>query len=51
MALLGANGAGKTTTLLALSGELRPLGGEILLNGEKVTTPRRTSGGGAGWPT
>lgn len=27
--LLGANGAGKTTTLLALSGELPPLAGEV----------------------
>lgn len=33
VALLGANGAGKTTTLLALSGVLRPAGGEIALFG------------------
>ncbi len=29
VALLGANGAGKSTTLLALSGVLAPLGGEV----------------------
>jgi branched-chain amino acid transport system ATP-binding protein len=29
VALLGANGAGKTTTLRAISGTVRPLGGEI----------------------
>jgi branched-chain amino acid transport system ATP-binding protein len=33
VALLGPNGAGKTTTLSAISGLLKPLGGEILLNG------------------
>lgn len=33
VALLGANGAGKTTTLLALSGDLRPMSGEIRLRG------------------
>jgi len=27
--LLGANGAGKTTTLLAIAGELRPMGGSV----------------------
>ncbi len=37
VALLGANGAGKTTTLLTLAGELRPLGGEILIAGRKTT--------------
>jgi ABC-type branched-subunit amino acid transport system ATPase component len=29
VALLGANGAGKTTTILALSGELAPMSGEV----------------------
>ncbi|MCW2982723.1 MAG: putative high-affinity branched-chain amino acid transport protein superfamily, atp bind [Conexibacter sp.] len=35
VALLGANGAGKTTTLLALSGELPLMGGEVLMDGTK----------------
>jgi ABC-type branched-subunit amino acid transport system ATPase component len=39
VALLGPNGAGKTTTLLALSGELRPLAGEVLLNGVVTKAP------------
>ncbi|ONH55560.1 ABC transporter ATP-binding protein [Frankia sp. CcI49] len=33
VALLGPNGAGKTTTLLTLAGELRPIAGEILVDG------------------
>jgi branched-chain amino acid transport system ATP-binding protein len=37
--LLGPNGAGKTTTLLALSGELPLLKGEVLLNGKPTTAP------------
>ena len=32
--LLGANGAGKTTTMLALSGELAPMSGEVRFMGE-----------------
>ncbi len=39
VALLGANGAGKTTTLLTLAGELKPLGGEVLLKGLATTAP------------
>jgi branched-chain amino acid transport system ATP-binding protein len=35
--LLGPNGAGKTTTMLALSGELPVLSGEILLDGAPTT--------------
>ena len=31
VALIGPNGAGKTTTLLTLAGELRPIGGEVLV--------------------
>lgn len=32
--LLGANGAGKTTTLLTLAGELPPVAGRILMDGQ-----------------
>ena len=39
VALLGANGAGKTTTLLTLAGELPPLAGEVLLDGEVTQAP------------
>ena len=39
LALLGANGAGKTTALLALVGELKPLGGEVQWHGKPVTAP------------
>ena len=39
VALLGANGAGKTTTLFTLAGELEPLGGEVLMDGERTTAP------------
>jgi branched-chain amino acid transport system ATP-binding protein len=37
--LLGPNGAGKTTTLLALSGELPTLAGEVLINGTATKAP------------
>jgi branched-chain amino acid transport system ATP-binding protein len=37
--LLGPNGAGKTTTMLALSGELPALSGQILINGKQTTAP------------
>jgi branched-chain amino acid transport system ATP-binding protein len=37
--LLGPNGAGKTTTMLALSGELPPLSGDVLLDGTVTTAP------------
>jgi branched-chain amino acid transport system ATP-binding protein len=39
VALVGANGAGKTTTLLALAGELSPLGGEVRFLGEPTRSP------------
>lgn len=39
VALLGANGAGKTTTLLTLAGELAPLSGNVLIDGEVTSAP------------
>jgi branched-chain amino acid transport system ATP-binding protein len=39
VALLGANGAGKTTTLLALSGELPLMDGQVLMDGVRETRP------------
>ncbi len=35
--LIGANGAGKTTTLKAISGLLKPRGGQILYEGREIT--------------
>jgi branched-chain amino acid transport system ATP-binding protein len=47
VALLGANGAGKTTTLLTLAGDLAPVSGQVLLDGNVTTAPlhRRAAGG------
>jgi branched-chain amino acid transport system ATP-binding protein len=39
VALLGPNGAGKTTTLLALSGELPLIAGEVALGGARTRVP------------
>ncbi len=36
VAILGANGAGKTSTLRAVSGVIRPSGGQIIYNGEPL---------------
>lgn len=36
VAVVGANGAGKSTLLKALSGECRPSGGEVSINGERL---------------
>ena len=38
IALLGPNGAGKTTALLTLAGVLSPMGGEVLIDGRRVTS-------------
>jgi branched-chain amino acid transport system ATP-binding protein len=39
VALLGPNGAGKSTTMLALAGELKPLGGDVRIDGVVTTAP------------
>ena len=36
LAILGSNGAGKTSTLRALTGEIKPMGGEILYEGKSI---------------
>jgi len=33
--LIGSNGAGKTTTMRAITGMIKPTGGEVTLGGEK----------------
>jgi branched-chain amino acid transport system ATP-binding protein len=40
--LLGPNGAGKTTTMLALSGELPPIGGMVEFDGRATRAPLHT---------
>ena len=39
VALLGPNGAGKTTTLRAISGDLKPLSGQVYERGTRVSGP------------
>ncbi len=36
VSLIGANGAGKTTTLRVISGMLKPIGGEVMLEGRNI---------------
>jgi branched-chain amino acid transport system ATP-binding protein len=36
VSLIGTNGAGKTTTLRTISGLIRPAGGEVLFQGERI---------------
>jgi branched-chain amino acid transport system ATP-binding protein len=40
VALVGANGAGKSTTLRAISGIVRPAGGKIFFEGERIDSMR-----------
>jgi branched-chain amino acid transport system ATP-binding protein len=40
VAILGSNGAGKTTSLLAMSGLLRPFGGQVTVDGKPVNYKR-----------
>jgi len=37
VALIGPNGAGKSTTLRTITGLIKPMGGDILFNGESIT--------------
>lgn len=41
VAVVGPNGAGKTTTMLALSGMIAPLGGEVTVLGAGLEPPKR----------
>jgi branched-chain amino acid transport system ATP-binding protein len=38
VSLIGANGAGKTTTLKTISGQVTPLGGRVVFEGEDITS-------------
>jgi Cu-processing system ATP-binding protein len=42
-AMVGPNGAGKSTLMAVLLGLIRPDGGRILVNGQEVASPRRTT--------
>ena len=41
LALLGPNGAGKTTTVSIIGGYLLPTSGQVVLNGQDITTARK----------
>ena len=41
LALLGPNGAGKTTTVSIIGGYLLPTSGQVILNGQDITTARK----------
>lgn len=51
-ALIGPNGSGKSTLLLAVLGLIPAAGGEVRINGFRVTTTRPPAGTGAllSWP-
>ena len=38
VAVVGSNGAGKSSTMRAIAGSVKPAGGQIVLDGEDVTT-------------
>ena len=40
VALLGANGAGKTTTLRTISGVIKSSGGQVVFNGENISSKK-----------
>src|SRR5215203_1011604 len=48
IALLGPNGAGKTTTLRLVSGLIRPMSGEVWLDGEDISALRPAERGKLG---
>ena len=48
LALIGPNGAGKSTLLKTLAGQLAPLGGAVLLDGQPDRLHRHSPGPEAG---
>ena len=47
LALIGPNGAGKSTLLKTLAGQLAPLGGAVLLDGQELARPCAKAGADA----